>query len=108
MNTNDVFAVRVKGPERSQMEWRPASLDQMIPAVHPVRSVWLYVEGLDLSPLYQGIKAVEGHVGRDAVDPKILMALWLWATLEGIPSARQLARLCEGIGRISGSAGVWE
>ena len=95
MNTNDVFAVRVKGPERSQMEWRPASLDQMIPAVHPVRSVWLYVEGLDLSPLYQGIKAVEGHVGRDAVDPKILMALWLWATLEGVSSARQLARLCE-------------
>jgi transposase len=48
-----------------------------------------------LSPLYQEIKAVEGHVGRDAVDPKILMALWLFATIEGIGSARQLARLCE-------------
>jgi transposase len=67
----------------------------MIPADHRVRSVWAYVEGLDLSALYQKIRAVEGHVGRDAVDPRILMALWLFATIEGIGSARQLARLCE-------------
>ena len=77
------------------MEWRPASLDQMIASDHRVRSVWAYVQGLDLSALYREIKAVEGHVGRDAVDPQILMALWLFATIEGIGSARQLARLCE-------------
>jgi transposase len=87
--------VRVKRAERTQIEWRPASLDELIPADHRVRSVWAYVEGLDLSALYQNIKAVEGHVGRDAVDPKILLALWLFATIEGIGSARQLARLCE-------------
>jgi transposase len=67
----------------------------MIPSDHRVRSVWAFVEGLDLSALYRKIKAVEGHVGRDAVDPKILMALWLFATIEGIGSARLLARLCE-------------
>jgi hypothetical protein len=59
------------------------------------RLIWEYVEGLDLSGLYKKIQAVEGWAGRDATDPKILMALWLYATLEGIGSARQLCRLCE-------------
>jgi transposase len=98
MNTqpsNSLPAARVNCAERFQIEWRPASLDELIPVDHRVRSVWAYVEGLDLSALYQKIKAVEGHVGRDAVDPRILMALWLFATIEGIGSARQIARLCE-------------
>jgi transposase len=92
---DDVSQVRVKRAERLQVELRFASLNEMIPSDHRVRSVWAFVEGLDLSPLYKEIKAVEGHVGRDAVDPKILMALWLFATIEGVGSARLLARLCE-------------
>lgn len=93
--TPDERRVRVKRPEREQIEWRPASLDQLIPADHRVRLVWAYVEGLELSALYGTIRAVEGHVGRDAVDPRILMALWIFATIEGVGSARQVARLCE-------------
>ena len=57
--------------------------------------MWRSVDSLDLSPLYAKIQAVEGQAGRDAVDPKILMALWMFATIEGIRSARQLDRLCE-------------
>ena len=49
---------------------------------------------MDLSPLYQPIKAVEGHAGRPPIDPKILMALWLYATIDGVGSARQLDELC--------------
>ncbi len=60
-----------------------------------MRAVWAYVDSLDLTPLYQKIRAVEGGVGRDAVDPKILMALWMWAIIEGISSARHVARQCE-------------
>jgi transposase len=86
---------RVRRPERKQIEWRAASLDQMIPSDHRVRVVWAYVDSLDLGPLYQKIEAVEGQPGRDATDPKILMALWMFAIIEGISSARQLARLCE-------------
>ncbi len=85
--------VRVQRPERFQVRWRDASLDQLIPADHRVRAVWAYVESLDLRPLYAKIRAVEGGVGRDAVDPKILLALWLLATIEGISSARHLQRL---------------
>src|SRR6185503_19240678 len=91
----DGSAVRVKRPERNQIEWRPASLDQLIPSDHRARAVWAYVDSLDLKPLYQKIRAVEGGVGRDAVDPKILMALWMFAIIEGVSSARHLGRLCE-------------
>jgi transposase len=87
--------VRVKRPQRDQIQWRDAALDQMIPKDHRVRAVWAYVDSLDLKPLYRKIQAVEGGVGRDAVDPKILMALWMFAIVEGVSSARHLARLCE-------------
>jgi transposase len=51
------------------------------------------VESLDLSELYQSIKAVDGHVGRNAIDPRLLFALWLFATLEGVSSARRIDEL---------------
>jgi transposase len=82
-------------PNRQQLELRPADLDGLLPADHDARVVWQFVEGLALEPLYAAIKAVEGHAGRPAIDPAILMALWLYATLEGVGSARALARLCE-------------
>jgi transposase/ribosomal protein L34 len=91
---SDGAQARVKRPERFQVRWRDASLDQLIPKDHRVRAVWAYVDSLDLGPLYRKIQAVEGGVGRDAVDPKILMALWMFATIEGVSSARHLARLC--------------
>jgi transposase len=59
-----------------------------------VRVVWPFVTGMDLSPLYQRIRAVEGRAGRPPSDPAILIALWLCATLEGVGSARALERLC--------------
>lgn len=71
------------------------SLDQWLDADHRVRIVWQYVDSLDLSELYASIKATERNVGRDAIDPRILFALWLFATLEGVTSARRIAELTE-------------
>ncbi len=85
---------RVQRPERRQIEWRPMSLDQLLPEDHTARLVWAYVEGLDLSDYYIKIRAVEGHVGRSPIDPQILFALWLYASLDGVGSARRLDRLC--------------
>src|SRR5262249_7918469 len=81
---------------RHQIVFRTAALDQLIPPDHPARTVWEYVEGLDLGPLYDAIKAVQGHPGRTPIDPKILMALWLYATIDGVGRARQLNELCHG------------
>jgi transposase len=98
MNThtaNGPGRARVKRPERQQVEWRPLALDQCLPSDHRARVVWAYVDALDLSSVYDQIQAVEGGAGRDAVDPKILLALWMFATIEGVSSARQLDRLCQ-------------
>lgn len=84
---------RTQKPERSQVEMQLLSLDQWLDQDHRVRNVWAYVESLDLSELYASIKATQDNVGRDPIDPRILFALWLFATLEGTTSARRLAEL---------------
>jgi transposase len=66
-----------------------------LPEDHQARIVWDYVKSLDLSPLYERIKAVERRAGQSAIDPRILFALWLYATLRGIGSARELDRRCD-------------
>ena len=53
------------------------------------------MQTLELAPLYARIKAVEGGVGRPAIDSAILVALWLRATVDGVGSAREVDRLCE-------------
>ena len=86
---------RLRRPERRQVELQALCLDDLLPPDHRVRLVWAFAEGLDLGPLYAAIKAVEGHAGHPPADPRMLMALWLNATVDGIGSARHLARLCE-------------
>ena len=85
---------RRRRADRQQVVLRAAALDSLLPDDHRARVVWEYVQGVDLSPLYAGIRAVQGRAGRAAADPGILLALWLYATLEGVGAARQVARLC--------------
>lgn len=54
---------RVQRPNRTQLELRPTDLEALLAPDHRARVVWEFVEGLDLSPLYQQIKAVEGRPG---------------------------------------------
>lgn len=86
---------RLRVPCRHQVEFQSASLDQLLPAYDSARVVWAAVERLDLSPWLSEIRAVEGHVGRNAADPRVWVALWVFATLQGEGSAREIARLCE-------------
>lgn len=83
---------KIREASRHQIEMIVASLDEMIPDDHPVKAVWAYVDNLDLSKALIKIESYEGCPGRSAIDPKILVALWLYATAEGIGSARTLAR----------------
>ena len=85
---------RLRTAERRQVELRAVCLDELVSADHRVRLVWRFVDGLDLSALYARIKAVDGRPGHPPADPRILVALWLYATVEGIGSARAVARLC--------------
>jgi transposase len=87
-------APRLREPERNQVSMQVLALDDLIPEDHPVRMVWTFVEGLDLSALHDVIKACEGQPGHPPAAPKLMLALWLWATVDGVGSARQLDRLC--------------
>lgn len=88
-------APRVLLAERNQIALRALDLDATIALDHPARSVWAFVEGIELSALYREIGSVEGRAGRAAIDPKILLALWLYATVDGVGSAREIERLSE-------------
>ena len=80
---------------RAQLGWDRVDLESQLASDHRARVVWAFVERLDLSALYERIRAREGEPGRPPPDPRIFLALWLYATLEGVGSARHLARLCE-------------
>jgi transposase len=90
-----VGAPRLCEPEREAIELRVMSLDSLIGGDHPARLIWAYVSRLDLRELENRIKAREGVPGHPAITPRLLLGLWLYATSEGVVSARLLARLCE-------------
>lgn len=85
---------RFETANRTQVELTPTDLEALLPPGHAARLVWRFVEGLDLRAFYARIKAREGRAGRAPIDPKILIALWLYATMDGVGSAREVARLC--------------
>jgi transposase len=82
-------------PQRNQVELRPVDLESVLAHDHPARTVWAFAQAMDLAPLYARIKSVAGRGGAPAIDPAILVALWLWATIDGVGSAREVDRLCE-------------
>ncbi len=85
---------RLRHAVRDQIEFQECSLDDLLSEEHEARIIWDYVCGLDLSELRARIQAVEGGPGQAPADPRILLALWLYATLRAVGSARELNRLC--------------
>ena len=88
-------AARLLEPVRDQIELRVVDIESLIGESHPARVIWAYVEGLDLSDLEARIKARDDRPGHPATSPRLLLALWLIATSDGVGSARALERLCE-------------
>jgi transposase len=88
-------AARIHEPNRRQLELRALDLDSLLAPDHRARLVWAYVERQDLSALLADIKARGAAPGRRATDPRVLFALWLYATLDGVGSGREVARLTQ-------------
>jgi hypothetical protein len=66
-------------PQRNQIKLRVVDLDALLTPDHAARTVvWAFVQSMDLAPLYERIKSVAGRGGAPAIDPAILVALWLW------------------------------
>lgn len=79
---------------RQQIVLEPLDVEQLIPEDHAARKFWAVLGRLDLSRFQSEIKAVEGHAGRSAWEPRLLIALWLYAYSRGISSAREIEREC--------------
>lgn len=85
---------RLRRPQRAQAVLEPVCFDEKLPADHAARTIWRVVERLDLSAFYDEIAARGSDPGRGATDPKLLVGLWLYATVDGVGNGRKLDRLC--------------
>jgi transposase len=101
-------ALRLVYARREQVELRSMCLDDLVWEEHPARLVWAFVEKLDLSAFYAKIASFLNRPGRAAADPRILLALWLYATIDGVGSARHLWRLCGESGPYRWLSGGWQ
>jgi transposase len=80
---------------RRQMSWRAVDVERLIGEDHPARAIWELVRRLELSAFYQAIESSAEEGGRPAIDPQLLISLWVYAYSQGIGSAREVARRCE-------------
>jgi transposase len=85
---------RINSPVRNVIEYKMFCLEDVIPADHKARFVWNYVQELDMSGFTTKIQSVEGNAGRPATDPRLLLSLWIYATIEGIGSGRVIETYC--------------
>lgn len=85
---------RLRRPERGQHFWEASCLEERLADDHPARAVWQLVERLDLTAFYAKIAARGSDPGRAATDPRLLVALWLYAAVDGVGNGRELDRLC--------------
>lgn len=86
---------RLQEIDREQLFWRMVDMERLIPEDHPARAIWEFVGKLDLSGYTVEIRAVEGMAGRPALNPQLLISLWIYAYSQGVGSARAIERLCE-------------
>src|ERR1700692_3780337 len=69
---------------RQQMSWRAVDVEQLISEDHPARAIWTLVGRLDLRRFYENIESSAEEGGRPAIDPQLLISLWVYAYSEGL------------------------
>jgi transposase len=79
---------------RQQMVFRPVDVEQLLEPDHVARAIWEMADRLDLTPYTEEVRAVEGAAGRPPIDPRLLVALWVYAYSEQVSSAREVERRC--------------
>ena len=86
---------RFQPVNRQQMVWRAVDVEQLLEPDHLARAIWEMTGRLDLTPYTDEVRAVEGRAGRSAIDPRLLIAVWIYAYSEKVSSAREVARRCD-------------
>jgi transposase len=87
-------APRFEPIDRQQVVLKPLDIERLISQEHPARNVWEILGRLDLRRFLGTVKSVEGHAGRNVWEPRLLIAMWIYAYSRGISSAREIERQC--------------
>ena len=85
---------RYEAIDRKQVVLEKLDIEELIPADHAARNIWEVLGRVDLSRFEADVKAVEGHAGRSRWEPRLLIAIWVYAYTRGISSAREIERQC--------------
>lgn len=91
-NQNPSEALRFEEIDRAQSVLLPVDIEGLVGEEHPARNIWSFVGRLDLAAFVEEVKAVEGQAGRDAIHPRLLISIWIYAITLGIHSAREISR----------------
>ena len=86
---------RLRHIDRAQMCWHVVDVERLIDEDHSARAIWELVGKLDVGSFLAPIGSVQGQAGRPAIDPRLLISLWLYSYSRGISSAREISRRCE-------------
>ena len=79
---------------RQQMVLRMVDVEQLLEPDHLARAIWEMTGRLDLTPYTTQVRAVEGVAGRSPKDPRLLIALWVYAYSESVSGGREVERRC--------------
>lgn len=86
---------KLKPVDRNQLRMLMLDVDSLVGPDHKVRAIWELTGKLDLSRFLAGIRSEVGRAGREHNDPRLLVAIWLYAYSESISSAREVSRQME-------------
>jgi transposase len=86
---------KIQEVNRNQLVLRSTDIESLVEEDHRIRAIWDFVCRLDLRGFYEAIETEEGEAGRPAIDPRVLVTLWIFAYTQGVSSGREISRLCE-------------
>lgn len=87
--------LKIEPIDRRQLQWRTIDVEHLVSDDDAVRAIWDVSGRLDLQQFYAVVVSEQGQAGREAIDPRLLICLWVYAYSQGISSAREIARLCD-------------
>ncbi len=91
----DAFREVRVGEERNAFFLERCELEGAISSQHAVRVVWAFSQQVDLSALRSAMRQPAHVAGQPPPDARVLLALWLYACIEGVGNARAVERLTE-------------
>jgi transposase len=84
--------LRFEEIDRAQNVLLPVDIESLIGEDHAARNIWRFTGRLQLDAFVEDVKAVEGRAGREAIHPRLLISVWIYAITRGLHSAREISR----------------